>query len=104
MARGRCHFFWENTQAVEMAVYLCGELPQQAIFNQIYVRGADCEKRTAELDLAVFFFHKYPEARVRAYRVLHVFYVSGEPAEYLRNKNRLKWHNHKFWRKAPRTL
>ena len=54
---------WENTQAVEMAVYLCGELPQQAIFNQIYARGADCEKRTVELDLAVVFFHKYPERR-----------------------------------------
>ena len=77
MARGRCHFFWENTQAVEMAVYLCGELPQQAIFNQIYARGADCEKRAVELDLAVFFFHKYPEARARPITFFMCFIFLG---------------------------
>ena len=70
MARGRCHFFGGNTQTVEMVLYLCGELPQQAIFNQIYARGADCEKRT--VDLAGYSFHKYPEARVRAYRLHYV--------------------------------
>ena len=69
-----------------MALYLCGELPQQAIFNQIYARGADCEKRT--VDLAGYSFHKYPEARVRAYRLHHVRLLVGEPAEYLQNMNR----------------
>ena len=72
---GKVSFFWGLTQAVEMALYLCDELPQQAIFNQVYARGADCEKRT--VDLAGFSFHKYPEARKRAY---HLLQAAGKPS------------------------
>ena len=50
-----------------MELYLCGELPHQAIFNQVYARGADCEKRA--VDHTGFPVHKYPEARVRAYHL-----------------------------------
>ena len=64
---GKVSFFWGLTQAVEMALYLCDEVPQQAIFNQVYARGADCEKQA--VDLPGFSFHKYPEARVRAYHL-----------------------------------
>ena len=50
-----------------MELYLRSELPQQAIFNQVYARGAECEKPT--VDLSGFSFQKYPEARVRAYHL-----------------------------------
>ena len=58
-----------DTQAVEMALFLFGEVQQGICNTQIYARGAEYGKWTE--DLVGFSFHKYPEPRVRAYSVHH---------------------------------
>ena len=50
-----------------MEQYLCGELLQTTL-NQIHARGAVRGKWTVDLAGS---FHKYPEARVRAYHICH---------------------------------
>ena len=69
MAQGSSHLFGGNTQEVEIVLYLCGEL-QQGTFNRTFARGGDCGKWTE--GLSGHSFHKYAEARIRAYHVHHM--------------------------------